>query len=293
MILRKLVREKILEYFGSEEWNSAMEVLSRGRVAVRHAHIYADSILHPLDVTRLVHAYFEARGLPIERKIKLLSHGTGYTNVYYIQPKGMCHFEIFLRFTPETVLEPMPAAAARGGKSFEYWDPEYMEAYYRKFDFEPMGDAERKEVQQYFRSDDWKRIYAVMAYENERNVHSHCIVETRLHPEEILPIGQEAIEARGWKVDRGVSVVFGVNGMDQGKITYLVEKPEIVLELEWEFNPDVTIKPAVVPLARVTTTDMVARDTAGVPYLRLNEDDFAWFAANCSESGLARKLAAE
>lgn len=279
MILRKLVREEIARYFESSAWLGAMKTMERGRSDVVHAHIYADSILHPHSIRDVVHAYFRAKGRTIERKIKFLSHGHGQLNVYYIQPEGMCHFEIFPRFTTDTVLEPMDPRSARGGKSFDHWDVAFMKNYYKRFDFRPMGNAERSATADYFKSAAWERLYAVMYFENERSVHCHAIVDTSLHPEDILPIGQAAIEARGWKVDRGVSVVFGVNGYDQGKITYLVREPEIVLELEWIHNKEKIIEPAVVPVARITTTDMVDRDMVGLPYVHLDADDISWLEA--------------
>lgn len=276
MMLRKLIREHTARYFESTDWESALDVMARGRDEVIHAHVYTDSILHPHSIRDVTEAYFKAKNIAMERKIRFLSHGRGYGNVYYIQPAGMCHFEIFPRFTTETVLEPMAAQAARGGRSFEFWDRSFMATYYENFRFAEMGSAEAQQVAAYFQSPAWKEIYGVMYGDNERAVHSHAIVETSLHPEDILPIGQAAIEARGWRVDRGISVVFNVNGYDQGKITYLVAKPEIVLELEWVHNRDKVIEPATKPVARITTTDMVERDLAGLAYVHLEPDDIAW-----------------
>ena len=275
MLLRKVVREKILEYFNSSDWLDVMEVLKRGRT-VRHAHIYLDSILHPDSVRKVALGYLKAKGIPSERHPKLLSHGTGMMNVYYIQPPAMCHFELFLRYNQDVVIEPMAAEAARGNQSFDYWDDAFMARYYTNYAFKPIGAAEEEAVQQYFQSPAWREIYATMAYEDERHVHSHCIVETCLNPEDILPIGKAAIEKRGWIVDRAVSVVFGLQGHDQGKITYLLKEPEIVLELEWEFNPDVVIEPGAVPISRLRTTDMARRDMEGITYLQLNKDDLDW-----------------
>lgn len=276
MLLRKIIREQIALYFESEAWRGAIEIMERGRRDVIHAHVYVDSILHPHSIRDVVQAYFRAHGRAMERKIKFLSHGRGQLNVYYIQPEGLCHFEVFPRFTTETVLEPMDAQNARSGRSFDYWDVAFMRDYYERFRFRPMGENERSAVADYFQSDAWRKLYGVMFFENERSVHGHAIVETSLHPEEILPIGRKAIEARGWEVDRGVSVVFGVNGYDQGKITYLVRKPELVLELEWVHDATKVIEPAVVPVARITTTDMVERDMAGLPYVTLDPDDVMW-----------------
>lgn len=278
MILRKLIREQILTYFESDEWNGAMEVMARGRDDVLHAHIYADSILHPYSIQAIVEAYFKAKNRPVERKIKFLSHGRGALNVYYIQPAGMCHFEVFPRFTTETVLEPMDVRNTRGGQSFEFWDVAFMKNYYSNFNFATMGPEEERAVRDYFVSPAWHELYAATFFDNERNVHAHALVETSLSPEDILPLGREALEARGWDVDRGVSVVFGVNGYEQGKITYLVRKPELVLELEWIHTPSTVIRPAIVPVSRITTTDMVERDMEGVPYIELSPDDINWLS---------------
>lgn len=278
MVLRSVVRQNVLSYFQSPDWTAAIDTMSRGRDSVMHAHVYADSILHPDAVRRLVERYFQLKGAPTERKVKLLSHGRGYTNVYYIQPQGMCHFEVFLRFNEDVVLAPMDAGAARGGKTFDYWGPEFMSQYHAQFEFRTMGASERREVEAYFGSEAWQRSYGVMYYDNERAVHSHCLVETGLHPDEIKEIGCQAIQKRGWEVDRAVAIVFNVNGFDQGKITFLLRKPEIVLELEWQHNPDVVIRAANPPIARITTTDMVERDMAGIPYWSLDGDDVDWIA---------------
>lgn len=278
MKLRKVVREKVVEYFNGPEWMKAVKSMAAGRDKVYHAHIYADSVLHPSSVSSIVEDYFAVQERPLERKLKLLSHGKGLTNVYYIQPRDMCHFEVFLRYDKDVVLVPTAGKHARSGRSYEDWGPEFMEKYYSRFEFREMNQHARDQVKDYFASPSWESIYRVMALDNERNVHSHCLVETSLHPEEILPIGAQAIERKGWMLDRGVSVVFGLNGYDQGKITYLVKSPELVLELEWEYNKDVVIKAVTDYPARITTTSMVEKDMESVDYIHLENDDFEWIS---------------
>lgn len=276
MILRRVIREKIIDYLTGREWTEAVKSMAKGREEVFHAHIYADSILHPLSLRRIMEDYFTVQERPVERTVKLLSHGKGFLNIYYIQPAGMCHFEVFLKYTPDVVIEPMSGKSSRSGKAYEYWGPEYMRAHHGKFPFRQMDEAAREEVERYFRSPSWESIYRVMAFDNERNVHSHCIVETSVHPEQILAVGAAEIERKGWDLDRAVPIVFGLNGFDQGKITYLVRSPELVLELEWEFNPDTVIKAKTDYPARITTTEMVENDMAGIDYVVLEEDDFVW-----------------
>jgi hypothetical protein len=57
---------------------------------------------------------------------------------------------------------------------------------------------------------------------------------------------------------------------------YLIRKPNVTFELEWEHNPLVTIKPATVPIARITTKDMVDRDMLGINYIELEDDDYQY-----------------
>lgn len=213
----------MVDYLTSDQWSEFMNILSRG-TKVRHAHLYIESVLHPGTLEKIAEAYLEKNNIDYKGKKGLLSHGKGYTNIYYIQPKDMCHFEIMSVYNPDIVIEPMSSKKTREGQTIDYWDDDFMQNFYKKISFKAMGKEERKKVEQYFQSDGWKQAYVTMAYSDE-NVHSHCIVETSLHPEEILPIGEEAIESRGWEVDRAVSVVFSMRGYDIGKITYLLSKP--------------------------------------------------------------------
>lgn len=275
-MLEDVIRKEALQYLLSDHWQGFVRELERGK-EVRHAHIYVESILHPTSMAEVVRAYFEAAGRPLRRQIRFLSHGRGFGNVYNVHPEGMCHFEVMMRFSDRIVVEPMAPEATRKGRNAEWWDDDFMQEFYRKFSFRPMGERERADVKAYFESEAWKLGYACMAYE-ESNVHCHSVVEMSLHPEDVLPFGIEAIERRGWKVDRAVSVVFSVRGLDVGKITYLLSLPEIVLELEWEYNADVTIRPSVRPVARIISEEAVRRDLEGIPYVKLRRADVDWIA---------------
>lgn len=272
MILRKVIREKVIDYLKSEDWQVFLHALDHSD-GIRHAHIYTESILHPDSIRKLLKKYFKQKGIEIVGKVDIISHEKGFTNVHYFNIKDKFHFEVLIRYNPNIVLEPMGKEMTRAGKSFEYWDDEYMQKYYKQFKFKPCGDKERTEVEAYFLSDAWKQGYVTMLYANERSVHSHNIIETSLNPEDIMPIGEKALANRGFELDRAVSIVFNANGYDIGKIVYLVRIPNITLELEWEYNPTVIIKPAVVPIARITTKEMVEKDMIGIEYIVLEEDD--------------------
>ena len=78
--------------------------------------------------------------------------------------------------------------------------------------------------------------------------------ESSLDPEQLIKIGEEHIRRKGLELIRSTSIVFNSYGMDIGKLVYLLTKPEIVVELEWHFNPEVTIKAASIPYFRLATS---------------------------------------
>ena len=71
MILREVICNEIIDYFSSDDWQEVIRQMSRGP-EVRHAHVYADSILHPEPLLKIVEAWFEAQGMSLQRQIYLL-----------------------------------------------------------------------------------------------------------------------------------------------------------------------------------------------------------------------------
>src|SRR5690554_3078862 len=118
--------EEIVSYFRSDQWQGFMRALDRGRV-VRHAHAYTHSRIHSTSLRSVVELFFKAYGVPLERKVKLISHGTGLANIYYVQPRGMAHFEVMANFSAHEVLAPNRIAS---GLSYEYWDDDFMTQQY-------------------------------------------------------------------------------------------------------------------------------------------------------------------
>ncbi len=267
MILKKLVTEKVIEYFKSEYWGELIKVLARGE-DVYHMHVFADSILAPAPIARIIKAYFGIKGWPLQRKILVIPNGRGVADLYGIHPKDCGHFELFLQYSDQVVLEPS-ADPFRGKKNVEWWDKQFMEEYYKQFPFRSFGSSEEKEVRGYFKSKEWEMSYLIMTA--GRNLHSHNLVKTSIHPEILLKYGVEAIERKGWKVDKATSIVFGMKNLDRGKVTYLVNKPEMILELEWDFDPDSVIEPGPMPMYRIYNEDLLLKDTADCNYFVLDE----------------------
>jgi len=266
MILKKLVTEKVIEYFKSEYWGQLIDVLGRGE-EVYHMHVFTDSILSPEPIARIIKAYFDIQGWPLQRKILVIPNGRGVADLYGIHPKGCGHFEVFLQYSDQAVLEPS-ADPFRGKKNVEWWDKKFMEEYYKQFPFRTFGPAEEKELVAYFKSKEWEMSYLIMTA--GRNLHSHTLVKTSIHPEILLKYGVEAIERKGWKMGKATSIVFGMKGLDRGKITYLVSKPEMMLELEWDFDADTMITPGPMPMYRIYNEDLLLKDTAHCNYLVLD-----------------------
>ena len=271
MILRSLICDAVVGYFESADWTYLMNNLARGK-EVRHAHIYTDSILDPRPMLKVIEGYFDAHGLPLQRKIFLLPQGHGMIDIYNIHPRqDMAHFEFFMRYSREQVLVPMGSAATRAGRTCQFWDDKFMKNHLAQYNFKTtLTSEDEKDLIGYFNSPEWKLQHLFMG--DPESLHSHSMVETSIHPEIILEFGQKAIEAKGWELSKAVNVVFGVKGFDQGKITYLVRKPELVLELEWEFNPNISIVPATGPLVRKATTADLAPAMSGLEYLELDRE---------------------
>lgn len=273
MILRSLICEQVVNYFESDDWKELMRNMRRDK-EVRHAHVYVDSILHPKPLLRIVAEYFKAQGLPLQRKIYLLPPGGayGWTDIYNIHPRqDWGHFEIILRYSPDQVLVPMSPEATPTGKSVEIWDDQYMEKFYARFNFKTkLTSQDEKDLNAFFVSPEWKWHYNFMLGGSNR--HSHALVESSIHPEIIQEFAIKALQARGWEVSKSVSVVYAIRGCDFGKITILLKRPEVMLELEWDFNPNVSIKPGAEPMILKSTLEDLNACMAGLNYLELDEE---------------------
>jgi hypothetical protein len=268
MILKKLVTEKVVEYFKSEQWNQLIKELKRGD-DVLHVHAYSDSILAPQPLAKIIKGYFDAIDMPLQRKPIFVPSGKGIVDVYGIHPKGCGHFELFMNYTDQVVLES-PKELFRGEKKLEVWDKQYMSKFYQKFKFRDFEKSAEADVKAYFKSPAWENCYIIMM--TRGNYHSHALIRTSIHPEILLEYGVKAIESKGWIASKTTSVVFGMHGADQGKVVFLVRKPDMILELEWEFDSAVTIVPGPVPVYRIYTEDHYIRETAHCNYFTLEDD---------------------
>lgn len=272
VILRNLICDAVVKYFESEDWKELMRQMARGK-EVRHAHIYADSILHPEPFLKIIEEYFKAHGLPLQRLIYLLNPaGThGMTDIYNIHPKqDWGHCELILRYSEDQILAPMTVRGTQAKRTVEVWDDEYMEKFYARYNFKTtLTNQNEKDIIAYFDSPEWKLQYNFMLGRSNR--HAHSLVETSIHPEIIQEFELKAISAMGWEVSKSVSVAFGLKGGEFGKITTLLKKPEIMLELEWSYNPNVSIRSGAELMIHQYTKETLAAAMSGCDYIKLDE----------------------
>jgi hypothetical protein len=259
------VRETLQTYFSGEHWKGFLTKLESGP-HIRHAHAYYNSVFSPHSMAYFLTKYFDKYGLPLDRRIKILPVTEDFLNVYNVQPKGLCHWEFFLDYTPGVLLQPHDTYGARGAHSVEFWDDAFMENYYTNFALKSIGSSERADADAYFESAAFVENLLINIDEFGGVVHSHALIETSLHPEELVKIGAEHIERRGFSLIRATSVVFNNFGLDIGKMTFLLEKPEIVIEVEWHYNPNITIRPGVLPYFRVSRAENLSRILQSRPY---------------------------
>ena len=168
----------------------------------------------------------------------------------------------------------MGAGATRSGKTVEVWDDEFMEKHYAKYNFKTkLTSEEEKDLIGYFNSPEWELQFIFMMGGSNR--HTHSLVETSIHPELLNEYGVKAMEAKGFEVTKAVSVVYSTKNFDVGKITYLLRQPEVMFELEWDYNPNVTIRSGAEPMVHTTTLETLHEAMEGCNYIRLDEEAVA------------------
>jgi len=266
--------DRIIKYFQEEQWLGFLDDIRVGDT-VRHAHIYIDSCLSPEDLGQIVEAYFQKMNLPIQRSLKHLPITPDMLNVYNIMPKGMCHFEFFLRYNPDTIIEPMPEKFSREHKNASTWDDRFMEKHYKQYAFKKITPEAEKDIRDYFWGDDFRYCYRMMIDEYRGLIHTHGLIETCYHPEELIPYAVESFREMNVEVQKAVSVVFCCAGKDIPKMVFLLGSPEVAVEIEWHYNPNVTIKAADPRFFRIADAGMYTKYLAARERLLLTKESIS------------------
>ncbi len=237
----------IIEYLESAHWKSFItEHLVHPDEEVYHAHIYCDTSVHPESMKKVMFAYFEAIGHPLTRRIDPVSPHPGQAGLHSVYPKGMAHFDLYMRWNESTVLEAMPCDAeeAEHGSNVLSWGKKYQDWYLgeKKYQFMTVGPREEQEIKDFFLGKQWKEMQTYV--HDEEIPHVHMNVEINFDPKVLEIYAREALARMGWTVERVVPCVYDVKGTYTGKLVFLLGRPEEVFDIAWIYNPDVTIRRA-------------------------------------------------
>ena len=266
MLLRVVERE-VRSFFESDQWHRLLTALDQDWDCL-HAHVYVESSLHPHDLAPIVKGYFNNRAYSLRRDLIFLSHGHGVTNIYNVHPSlEKAHFEIFMYYNSEVVIEPAGADTARGGTDLEVWDKNYMDSFFDQFSFADPTEEDITSVRTFYQGKEWWQGYNFMS--EQGSLHCHVPVLSKLHPHVLAEIGAEEISRRGWTVDKTVTCVYGMKKREQIKTVFLCSDPQVVVELDYDYNADAVIEPRSPDLMHKITEDDFRRDTTAIDYYRL------------------------
>jgi hypothetical protein len=235
----------VIDFFNSEFWNDFVDNHLRhpGEV-VYHAHIYADTNIHPDSLFPITYAYWKAKGFPITRTIDPMSPKAHVGALHSIHPIGLPAFDFFYRFNKDVVFGPMPPELpeAEKGHNKLSWGKKYQDDFVKQFDFKVVGEEEDEQIKAYFRTKHWKETIANVM--NPQIMHCHANFEINFDPKIFELYTRQALAEIGWRVEKVVPCVYDVKGKYTGKNVFLVGYPEKVFDTTWKYNPNVVIRSA-------------------------------------------------
>lgn len=243
--MRSNLVQGVVDYFNGSQWKELMnEIMMEPHEEIYHAHVYADTNVHPDSLVEVMEGYFKAIGRPLDRVIDLMSPKPNVIGLHTIHPIGMPHIDFFIRYNKDTVLTEMPpnAEEAEIGKNLLSWGKNYQDEFNSQFDFKTIGPRGDQEIREYFLSRHWKQTLEHVMDSNV--IHEHGYVEINFDPKILELFAKEALAKIGWTVEKVVPCVFNVHGEYRGKIVFLIGHPEKVFDIGWYYNPDVTIRPS-------------------------------------------------
>jgi hypothetical protein len=206
-----------------------------------HIHIFVNTTVHPHSLETILKEYLKRIGIPVNRSNEILIGGPNQGTLHGVHPTGTPHFDMKWAFKPGVVLEPMEEWAGEQGQNLLYWDETYMGFFYRNFQWNPVGAKETAAIEAYFDSKHWHRSFELML--DPKVVHIHPHVQTNVHPNILERFLGEAIEKKGWKLQRMLPNVYHIKGIYYGKVMLLFSEPELSFDFDWVFNQNTVLEP--------------------------------------------------
>jgi hypothetical protein len=210
-------------------------------------------MLHPDSLEAIVKGYLRIRGWEVDRGNEKICPGPGRGTLHGIAPHDMPHFDMNWRFKQGAFLEPMEESLGEQGKNILYWDPIYMDYYYRNYQFITVGRKEKEIIQQYFQSQHFQKSFELLdeiASKDATILHIHTNVEISIHPTIMEKFAIPTLVEKGWELDRAVPSVVPVQGIYYGKIIFLIKKPKVSdgldFSITWVYNNEMIIAPCTI-----------------------------------------------
>jgi hypothetical protein len=238
---RRDVAAGVAAYFRSTQWNELVRLL-RTLEPESHVHAFVKTSLHPDTLEALIKRQLHAIGLGVSRSNEILCPAPSRGTLHGIHPAGAAHFDINWIYDSGVAIEPLDDARGEQGKNLLYWDPAYMDAFYRGYEWRTVGAAEATRIREYLSSDHWDRGFDLIM--DPEIVHIHVNVDTSVHPTVLAKFVTEAIAARvGWKLHRIVPNVVRSEGIYYGKLMLLFEEPEVSFDVGWNYDQKKILEP--------------------------------------------------
>jgi hypothetical protein len=274
-------REKLLEevkhYFAqSDHWRRLCAALQGDPDPQgSHVHAYVETSVHPDSLEAIMTGYFERLGWPSVRKIDHMAPKAGMGSLHGVEPQGKPHFDFQWFFNKHVGLR-----ACEGGESgcnLLIWNRWYINQFCRQFPFRKIGPEEEKALEEYFRSEHFRKglEFPVRSTTN----HMHINVHSSVHPDIIQKYAEEALKRERIQIYYTCPNVYLVEGKYRGKLVFMSQDPEVVFDIGWRFKPEVVIEPAwetwifeANPGYDVWTSDMLA-EVMNQDYVSLSDQE--------------------
>jgi len=243
------ITKGIVNYFKSDQWQELMGMLTQTEEEIYHIHMYWENRVEAQSLKKLMARYFARKGLKLGRKIDLTSPSPGVAGLHSVHPHDperslyIPAVDMYWRYNPNVVLEPAGPDHGESGKNLIGWGKNYMDNFYKQFDFKCVGPREEREILNYFESAHWQKNLRVI--ESGLYTHVHANLEINFDPWILKTLAIDALKEIGWRMAHVIPCVYkGFKGEYQGKIVFLTAYPEEVWDFGWIYTPDVVIRPA-------------------------------------------------
>jgi hypothetical protein len=243
------ITKGVVNYFKSDQWQELMHMLTQTDEEIYHIHMYWENRVEAQSLSKLMTRYFAQKGLILDRKIDLVSPSPGVAGLHSVHPHDperslyIPAIDMYWRYNPNVVLEPASHDRGESGKNLIGWGKNYMDNFYKQFDFKCVGPREEREILNYLESAHWLKNLRLV--DSGLYAHVHANLEINFDPWILKTLTIDALKEMGWKMAHVIPCVYkGPGGKYTGKIVFLTAYPEEVWDYGWVYNPDVVIRPA-------------------------------------------------